>query len=155
MFAAAEQYYGEALCDLGTMFMEGRGTETSLVAAASFHILACEGGDEKAAAVIATYLDDLQSIALADNVNAALRLCTIHNMGYGTPKNQALTWAWIKWAKENCLPPEHPDDIQELQDVYDFYSCYMPSKARKKGDKLVGALTARTSATVPAGLAAS
>ncbi len=142
MRAAAGQLHVEALCDLGTMFIEGRGRERNPVAAASFHILACERGDDKAGAVIASYLEELQSIALGGNVTAALRLCTIHNRGYGTPASQALTWTWIKWAKEHCAPPEHPDDIEGLREMYGFYSQYMPSGIQMQGNKVVHALAA-------------
>jgi uncharacterized protein len=135
--AAGEQGELEAICDLGTMLRLGHGMPRDLVAAVALHILAAKQGDGVAMGNIADYREELQDIALSGNAIAAKHLCEIHNLGLGVEKSMPLTWTWVRWAKECCLPPDDAEDVAEIAASYAFYKDCLDPDDRKEGDRVL------------------
>jgi hypothetical protein len=67
-------------------------------------------------------------------------LCKMHNLGLGVGENQALIWAWIKWAKAHCRPSDHPGEAMEVNEAYDFYQQWLDEATRAEGERVIAAL---------------
>ena len=106
---AAEQNHPAALGELGTFYRVGRGTEPDLVQACELHMLAARLGDSSALGCLADYRGDLVKLAIGGNRQIAFALCHMYDWGLGVDMNQALTWAWLRWAHDGCEPLSDED----------------------------------------------
>ena len=144
---AAKRGYTDAILELGTMYRYGEATERNLVAAADFHLIAAKKGDTAAIGYISEYLSELTEIALACDPIASRCLTDIYNLGLGAEKSKPLTWAWAKWAKEDCPPSDDADEFKEIESAYVRYKRRLSAKDRKEGERLLGSLTAARART--------
>lgn len=71
----------EAISTLGTMALQGIGVEQSIVRAARLHIQAALLGEASARASLHEYLSELQAIAEAGDLSAALSMVRVHLHG--------------------------------------------------------------------------
>jgi len=134
---AAVQGYTDASCEIGTMFRFGQGVQRNLLAAAEFHLIAAEAGDEVAWGNIAEYRAELEDMALSGSQMASLFLSRIYNRGFGVEKSQPMTWAWIYWANKHCSHDTDADTEQEVSEAYNFYHLCITSENRKEGQRLL------------------
>ena len=129
---AAVQGYTEATCELGTMFWLGQGVERNILAAADFHLIAADAGDEVAIQNIGQYQSELEALARSGSQMASVFMSRICNRGFGVERSQAKTWTWILWAKKYCLPCDDKEITDEVAEAYKFYQqTIMPGAARK------------------------
>jgi hypothetical protein len=138
--AAARQGDMESAYQVGTMYRFGRGVERNLVAAADVHVAAGRGGNLAARAALADYLDELQDIALSGDAIASRCLSEIHLLGLVGEPSQALTWTWIKWAKEGCAPSFDADQAAFIDEAYEFYRQGMMDEHLREGERVLEAL---------------
>lgn len=138
--AAGRQGHMESGYHVGTMYRFGRGVERNLVAAADLHVAASRGGSLSARAALAEYLDELQDIALSGDAIASRCLSEIHLLGLVGKPSQALTWTWMKWAKEGCAPSFDADQAALIDEAYEFYGQGMMDKYLKEGERVLEAL---------------
>jgi hypothetical protein len=138
--AAARQGDMPSTCRVGTMYRFGQGVERNVLAAANFHVIAATAGFVAAQAEIGEYLEELQDIALSGNQTASWFLCLIHNRGLGVEKSQALTWTWIKWAKEHCTPSDHAPEAAEVDEMYTLSRMCIMDESREEGDRVLDSL---------------
>ena len=136
---SASQGYPPALCEFGTLVLLGRGTERDILQAAQLHLSAASAGDATAHGKLSDYRDELVSMALAGNREAAFDLHRIHAEGLGACKAPALGWAWIRWAVEKCPPlPDGEgrcDDLdEEVAAVHGFFKAGYDAPTRKSGN---------------------
>jgi TPR repeat protein len=125
-----------ASCELGTMHRFGQGVQRNLLAAAEFHLIAAEAGDDVAIlGNIAEYHAELEEMALSGSQLASLFLSRIYNRGFGVDKSQPMTWAWISCAKKYGESDVYPDTAQEVDEAYAFYHMSITSENRKEGQK--------------------
>jgi len=149
-FAQAYEWFAKAAlqgdvwssCEMGTMHWLAQGRPRNLLAATELHLVAAEDGDEVAIRNLAEYRKELEDIALSGSQMASLWLCRIYNRGFGVENSQAMTWAWILWAKKHCRPDPHADVAEEVLEAYDFYCVCITSDNRKEGQRLLKALRA-------------
>ena len=80
----------------------GNGVQGSVLAAADFHLLAAEAGDQLACEHLSECRAKLEELALSGSQMASLFVCRIYSRGLGVEGSQPLTQAWISWAKKNC-----------------------------------------------------
>jgi len=139
---AAKQDYMEAICELGTLYRFGQGTNRNLIAAADLHLIAAKKGDVVAIGNLADYLDELQSIALGGNPTASRCLSEIYNFGLGAEKSMPLTWTWTKWAKKHCPPSDDADEAAGIEGAYAFYFRSLSADDRKEGERVLKGLIA-------------
>jgi len=132
---AVVQSHAWASCELGTMYWLGQGVERNLLAAADFHLIAAEAGDELACRNLSEYRAELEQIALSGNQIASLFLCRMCNRGFGADKSQSMTWGWISWAKKDCAPDTDPQIVGEVTEAYGFYHMCVSAEDRKLGRK--------------------
>jgi len=127
-----------ARCEIGTMCRLGHGIERNLLVAAGFHLDAAEAGDELAVlGNIVEYRAELEEMALSGSQLASLYLSRIYNRGFGVDRSQAMTWAWISWAKKNCLRDVYTLTAQEVDEAYDFYHTGITLENREEGQRLL------------------
>jgi TPR repeat protein len=125
-----------ASCELGTMHRFGQGVPRNLLAAAEFHLIAAEAGDDVAIlGNIAEYHAELDEIALSGSQLASWFLSRIYNRGLGVEKSQPMTWAWISCAKKCGSSDEDSDTAEGVADAYAFYRMSITSENRKEGQK--------------------
>ena len=125
-----------ASCELGTMHRFGQGVPRNLLAAAEFHLIAAEAGDDVAIlGNIAEYHAELEEMALSGSQLASLFLSRIYNRGFGVDKSQPMTWAWISCAKKYGSSDVYPDTAEEVAEAYAFYHMSITSENRKDGQK--------------------
>jgi hypothetical protein len=147
--AAAGQGDMESTSQVGTMYRFGRGVERNLVAAADLHVAAARGGNLAARAALAEYLDALQDIALSGDQIASRCLSEIHLLGLVGEPSQALTWTWIKWAKERCTPSFDADQAAFIDEAYEFYRQGMMEEHLKEGERILESLLKPLPRTLP------
>ena len=125
-----------ASCELGTMHRFGQGVPRNLLAAAEFHLIAAEAGDDVAIlGNIAEYHAELEEMALSGSQLASLFFSRIYNRGFGVDKSQPMTWAWISCAKKYGSRDVYPDTAEEVDEAYHFYHMSITSENRKEGQK--------------------
>lgn len=139
---AAVQGETWASCEMGTIHRFGHGVERNLLAAADFHLIAAEAGDEVACGNLSDYKAELEDIALSGSQLASLYLCRMYNRGFGAGKSQPMTWAWISWAKKHCSRDTDAGIAQEVSEAYDFYHTCVTSETRKHGERSLAGLRA-------------
>jgi TPR repeat protein len=132
---AVVQGHAWAACELGTMYWLAQGVKRNLLAAADFHLIAAEKGDEVACRNLSEYRAELELMALSGSQMASLFLCRMSNRGFGADKSQAMTWAWISWAKKHCRPDTDPEISGEINEAYDFYRMGVSAENRRQGLK--------------------
>jgi TPR repeat protein len=137
---AAVQGHTWASCELGTMYWLGQGVQRNLLAAADFHLIAAEAGDELACRNLSEYRAELEQIALSGNQMASLFLCRMSNRGFGADKSQSMTWAWISSAKKSCSPDTDPEIAGEVNEAYDFYHMCISAEDRREGQQAIAAM---------------
>jgi hypothetical protein len=125
---SAEQEYSLALCEQGTLFRFGRGTERDLVQACKLHIRAAQTGDSLAHWNLSDYQDELVEMALAGNRQVASALSRMYDGGLGVEKDQTKMWAWLRWAHDGCDPLEENEawSAEINRDVADAFEFYLP-----------------------------
>ncbi|HWQ56354.1 MAG TPA: tetratricopeptide repeat protein [Bryobacteraceae bacterium] len=139
---AAVQGYTGASCEIGTMHWLGHGVERNALAAADFHLIAAEAGDDVACRNLSEYKAELEDMALFGSQMASLFLSRMHNRGFGAQKSQPLTWGWISWAKKRCLDDTDIEIAEEVSAAYHFHHMCITSENRKHGEKLLADLRA-------------
>jgi TPR repeat protein len=122
------------------MYQFGRGVARNVVLAADLHLTAAKAGVVAGDVSLGDYLDELQNLALSGDATASRLLCEMHNLGLGVEESQALTWTWIRWAKEQCKPSDDPGDAAEVGEAYDFYEQWLSDEARAEGERVLAAL---------------
>jgi TPR repeat protein len=138
--AAAAQGDLVSTYELGTMFRFGRGVKRDLVTAMSLHLIVAKRGVVAAEVSLGDCVEELQDIALSGNQVASRCLCEMHNLGLGVAENAALTWTWIRWAKDHCQPAGDGDAAHELVEIQEFYSRWLSDEDRREGDRVLAAL---------------
>jgi TPR repeat protein len=143
-YAEARHWFGKASvqgeawasCELGTMHRFGQGVPRNLLAAAEFHLIAAEAGDDVAIlGNIAEYHTELEEMALSGSQLASLFVSRIYNRGFGVDKSQPMTWAWIYCAKKYGSSDVYPDTAEEVAEAYAFYHMSITAENRKEGQK--------------------
>lgn len=129
---AAEKGYIEAICELGTMHRFGHGVAQNLEAAAIFHVIAALEGDVVAMGNLVDYRKQLEALALAGNQSAALNLAKMYDRGLGVEKEQALMFAWLTWARKDCMPDKDEVCREEVESMWEFYRCVLDAQTKKK-----------------------
>lgn len=138
---AAVQGDAWASCELGTMHRFGQGVPRNLLAAAEFHLIAAEAGDEVAIlGNIAEYRAELEEMALSGSQMASLLPSRIYNRGFGVEGSQPMTWAWISCAKKYGVSDVYPTTEEEVAEAYDFYQMGISSESRKEGQRRLTAM---------------
>jgi TPR repeat protein len=138
--AAAAQGDLVSSYELGTLFRFGRGVKRDLVTAMSLHLIVAKRGVVAAEASLADCLEELQDLALAGNQTASRCLCEMHDLGLGVAANAALTWTWIRWAKDHCQPAGDGDAAHEVAETHEFYSQWLSEDDRREGERVLAAL---------------
>jgi hypothetical protein len=64
----------------------------------------------------------------------------MHNLGLGVEENAALTWTWIKWAKDHCRTGGDADSANEVAETYEFYGQWLSEEDRREGERVLAAL---------------
>jgi hypothetical protein len=132
-----------AMCELGTMLRLGDGIGKDIVVAAWLHLGAAEDGDVTAIAGLAAYFRELVRPALDGNLHAARALHRVYRDGFGDDANEALAWAWIRWAHEVCLlHPGRPanEEADAVREDYEQALNAIGPTARKEGDDCLDAI---------------
>ncbi len=132
---AVVQGHAWASCDLGSMYWLGQGVQRNLLAAADFHLIAAEAGDEVACRNLSEYRPELEQMALSGSQMASLFLCRMSNRGFGADKSQSMTWAWISWAKKHCSPDADAEIAGEVNEACDFYHICVSAENRRQGQR--------------------
>jgi hypothetical protein len=137
LVAAAAQGNTEAACDLGTMYMTGEGVGRDIVRAAWLHVQAAESGDVVAMGNLASYSNELARRAIAGDVRAAHALSRIYRGGLSGEKDPVQAWAWIRWARDVCVPDEDcaSSSLSALAADYDSALGQVPAAMRRAGDR--------------------
>jgi TPR repeat protein len=138
--AASRQGDVASTWELGTMYRFGRGVARNIVAAAALHLTVAKAGVVAGAISLGDYLDELQGAALSGDPTASRVLCEMHGLGLGVEENPALTWTWIKWAKEQCRPSEDIDVAVAVDEAHSFYELWLSEEARAEGERVLAAL---------------
>ena len=138
---AAGHGHVEACCDLGTMYRLGQGVGQDFIKAARLHLMAAESADYVAIGNLRDYYEELVQPALNGSLNAANALHRIYRNGYAAEFDAGITWAWIRWAHDMCLPAESggpPDTActQVRQDYLESLRTVSPVD-RSRGDKQI------------------
>jgi TPR repeat protein len=124
-------------CQVGTLYWLGHGVERNLLAAAEFHLIAAESGDEVACRNLSQYRAELEEIALAGDSMACWFLSRIHSRALGVERSQSLAWGWISLAKKFCGPSTDAEIAQEVSDLYSFHQQCISPELRREGQKAV------------------
>ncbi|MFO1315660.1 MAG: tetratricopeptide repeat protein [Burkholderiales bacterium] len=88
----------EGMLEVGTAYELGRGTAQSLLDAAQWHIDAAERGNVFAMGRLSDYREDLERLALEGDLSAAYWLARMYEGGYGVEHDDAMAYAWVRWA---------------------------------------------------------
>jgi hypothetical protein len=143
LLQAANAGDAAAMRELGTMLRLGDGIGKNIVVAAWLHLGAAEDGDVTAIGDLAAYFRELVRPALEGNVHAARALHRVYRDGFGHDANEALAWAWIRWAHDACLLYPGILADAEADAVREDYAQAMNTigpTARKKGDDYLDAI---------------
>jgi len=141
LLAASRQGDLASTWEVGTMYRFGRGVKRDIVAAAACHLAAARGGLIAGEVSLGDYVEELQDVALSGNQLASRLLSDMHNLGVGVEANPALTWTWIRWAKERCKPVDDPMETADVEAAFITYEIWVSKEARAQGERVFAALS--------------
>jgi hypothetical protein len=130
------------------MYRLGHGVDHNLLAAADFHLIAAEAGDQLACRNLSEYCGELEEMALSGSQMASLFLCRMSNRGLGADKSQSMTWAWIYWAKKYCNPDADAENRRGSQRSLRFLMC-ISAENRRQGKKTLADMSALSKKSSP------
>jgi hypothetical protein len=133
------------LRELGTLFLKGEGVPQDYQTAAEFHQLAGMNGDVASAEKLASYLPEIEKLALGGSQIASFVLGKMFDKGTGVERDRPLAMAWLRWALNNCAPVE--DQMSALKSCTDFYYAIETDAVKREADLRYAEIVSRSEAS--------
>ena len=135
---ATAQGHIEALSELGTMYLFGRGVERRIAIAAEMLTIAALDGDMNALGTLADYHGQIEVEAKDGSLLCALCLAKMFDRGLGVEESKAKMFAWLMWGGYKGTRDDDPDVREELVDMRDFYASILTDSVQDEAWKLFG-----------------